>query len=123
MSNKIVVDLDHPVWLSEPGYRYFKGDDGNYCALGKALIASGHTISSQDSYYEDFALIMFYLSIGVARSIAYTNDNLGTKEGFVMKPENHWKAVKMVLEELAKNPNVELKGTKVHDVLKEKVNA
>ena len=38
---KIVVDLDHPVWLSEPGYGNMGTVKAPYCALGKMKVASG----------------------------------------------------------------------------------
>ena len=42
-NEKVVVDLDHPVWLSEPGFTQMEAL-GRYCALGKACIAMGQKV-------------------------------------------------------------------------------
>lgn len=118
--SKIVVDLDHPVWLSEPGY----GNEGMlrapYCALGKLKVAANLETTNIGVMYENiYSLIphpIDYWSVNDAGCIS------GGSNIYNGKPENHWKAVRMVLEDLASNPNVELKGTMISDVIKEKVN-
>lgn len=114
MQEKIVVDLDHPVWLSEPGF----GNEGTikapYCILGKMRVASGLDELTSGLYTT-------LIEAGIDTKKYWSLNDLEDDKGYWCN-ENHWKAVRTLLEDLAANPNVELKGTMISDVIKEKVN-
>ncbi len=127
MQEKIVVDLNHPVWLSEPGYGNPKTLNGPYCAIAKDYIAVNNKKPYITGPFNMYKWLEKAANIDESQVVAIYSCNDDYKIGIVnddpqTKPENHWKAVRMVLEALATNPNVELKGTMISDVIKEKVN-
>ncbi len=115
MSNKVLIDLDHPIWNSEPG---FGGESANNmrnepkCALGKLGVVTG------------LYPYGFYTEItGKNSERIYTLNDKGITEDSTRscKPSNHWQAVSLMLEDLAASGKVEFKGTMVSDVLKAKL--
>ncbi len=105
---KLIVDLDNPVWLSEPGYGHVASFSPPYCAIGKFASCVG--LEGTNSSYSAVK------DLGVPTASIWTTNDMG--EGV---PNNHWKAVRLLLDSLASGGKVFFKGTKVSDILKEKV--
>lgn len=114
--DKLIVDLSHPIWLEKGGYgaqSAYASYDGSKCAVGKFNVACKH-------YDGPYDLIKKYLSPAQLTKIWEVNDgtkwlpdqNIWVQDG---KP-NHETAVRMMLEFLGANKNVEFAGTELRDV-------
>lgn len=105
--DKVIVDLDHSVWLEEGGF----GPDsvsglieGPKCAIGKFNVASGLL------YGQYFQLGRILNDNDSIETIWRTNDSKNANGTYSQL--NHQKAVRLLLEELAKHPDkVEFKGS------------
>ncbi len=107
--NKVVIDLDNPIWLEEGGFGIKSTRVFPYCALGKLSQHLGNDHKSAYSFYSK-------LSDEPSHEIYHLND-----KGVVFedkgKQENHQAALRLMFEKLMESGNVEFKGTKVSEVL------
>ncbi len=109
------------LWLSEPGFGCIHDSNGNRCALGKLYVAvddldNFHSTRPHE-FYKSCNKVTGLNDFGVEQDYANIYPRVRTNSS-----ENHWKAVRYLLELLAQYPDqFELVGSKVSDIVKEKL--
>lgn len=113
--DRIVIDLDDSFWPSDPGYNIGGMLRAPYCALGKlGYLTNTHGI-------DVYGLYQKLANVETSKEIYALNDGLnGAGDRQV---DNHWAAVRLMLQRLQESGNVKFKGTKVSDILKEQRSA
>lgn len=115
--DKLFIDLDHPVWHTEPGFGVPSSFRSPFCAVGKAVQATW--LVDQDPGHRDAHEVMDLLAKAMPpdvslSDVSYLNDEIvnGTRN-----KDNHNKAVRLLLESLARGGKVEFSGTKATEVV------
>lgn len=104
---KLIVDLDNPIWQSEPGFgKNSIRSPGPLCALGKFREVT-------QAYISPYNAMIDPLVLQVEKFVKSKYPITSINDGDILHPscnsDNHWLAVRKLMEALACCPLVTLK--------------